>query len=327
MSDDPTHLPRAALLFVGGMDDARVDGALGRLGLTVDKPFAPELFTPARRTVAVIDPAALGLDSVAELRAAIGPLGDTPVVVLSGPCSRAALADLIALPTVAAIVARDHHHSDAELGAALDATVCGPRFGLSRHGTPGAARLEEALGSSHEREAVLDRIAAFLAERGVRRRLAAAVIDGAEELITNALYDAPTDDDGRRIYAEIDRRHAVFLGADARPRIGVAVDAHEVVVAVEDPHGSLEVGVVRRFLAKGLRAGPDQIDDKLGGAGLGFARVYAMSDRMAVHVERGARSEVSFALALGGARRDMAARPSGLVLAETSRRGPGRAPR
>lgn len=319
MSDAPAAPPRTALLFVGGMDDARVEGALGRLGLAVDKPVAPELFTPTRRAVAVIDPEALGLDAVSELRAAVAPLQDTPVVVLSGPCSRDALAALIALPTVAAIVARDHHHSDAELGAALDATVNGPRFGLGRHGTAGAARLEEALGSSHDRETLLDRIAAFLAEHGVRRRLAAAVIDGAEELITNALYDAPTDDAGRRLYSEIDRRHAVFLGEHARPRIGVAVDAHEVVVAVEDPHGSLEVGVVRRFLAKGLRAGPDQIDDKLGGAGLGFARVYAMSDRMAVHVARGVRSEVSFALALGGARRDMAARPSGLVLAE---RGP-----
>ncbi|MCA9517172.1 MAG: hypothetical protein KC635_19660, partial [Myxococcales bacterium] len=166
-----------------------------------------------------------------------------------------------------------------------------------------------------DRDELLAALEEYLGERGVRARIAGIVIDACEELLTNALYDAPTDADGRHIYAEVDRRHAIFLAGGSRPEVRATVTNGEVVASVRDPFGSLELAAVRRWLAKGLGAHDDQLDDtKKGGAGLGLARVFAMVDRLSIRVRPGAETEVVFAVATKGARRDMAARPTGLLL-------------
>ncbi|TNF31434.1 MAG: hypothetical protein EP329_12275 [Deltaproteobacteria bacterium] len=313
-----TARPGCAVMFVGGQDEARVDGILRRFGADdVQTPVDPLLCPHERQAVAVVDPTVLPRGT-ADLRALAADLAGTPVVVLGGPSGRDTLVDWIAIPEVCAVVPRDHVYSDVELERALEAVLVGPRFGLDAHLGPRAvARLETPLAASLDREQVLDELAAFLAERGVRSRIARTVVDAAEELVTNALYDAPTDATGRRIYSEIDRRHAVFLGADDRPTLRAGVDDSDVVVAVHDPHGSLSLDTVKRYLVKGLRAGPDQVDDKKGGAGLGLARIFSMVDRLAVFVDPGRTTEVTLTVSLRGARRDMAHRPTGLLLAET----------
>jgi hypothetical protein len=301
-------------MFVGGADEPRVEGTLRAHGLEVISPVDPSMSPRERVAVTVIDPATLpnGAEDLRDLAAA---LCGTPVVVLGGPSGRETLIDWIDVPEVCAVVARDHVHSDTELQRALDAIVEGPRFDLDAHLDPQMARFETSFAASQERERVLDQLVAFFAEHDVRARISQTAVTAAEELVTNALYDAPTDADGRRLYAEIDRRHAVFLGAAARPTLYAGIDASELVVSVRDPHGSLTIETVKHYLAKGLRAGPDQIDAKRGGAGLGLARIFAMVDRMSVFVAPGRMSEVSLSLSLRGARRDMAHRPTGLLLA------------
>jgi len=313
---DGASVPRRGVVFVGGQDEARVEGALRYLRIEVVSPVDPMMFPRGRQTVAVIDPAALP-GGVTDLRRLASDLAGTPIIVLGGPSGRDTLIDWIEVPEVRAVVARDHVYSDVELKRALEALVTGPRFGLDAHLGPRASRFETPFAASQDRDEVLDRLSTYLEERHVRSRIARAAVTAAEELVTNALYDAPTDADGRRLYSEIDRRHAVFLGEGDRPTLYAGVDMSEAVVAVSDPHGSLELETVKRFLTKGLRAGPEQVDGKKGGAGLGLARIFAMVDRMAVFVDPGRRTEVTLTLSLRGARRDMAHRPTGLVLAQT----------
>ncbi|MFT7583350.1 MAG: hypothetical protein ACI9MR_005037, partial [Myxococcota bacterium] len=247
------------LMFVGGMDDARVEGALRQNGAIVDKPVDPMVFPRERRRLAVLDPTAFGTTLDAALDQAVERLGDTPLLVLMGPCDRAALVTLIARPTVHAIVARDHVHGDAELQHAVTRLLEGPSYGLPCVPEAGAPTFERTLAASLEREPLLEALAEFLAESGVRRRLSALLVDATEELVTNAVYDAPTNATGERIYADVDRRHAVFLGKTSRPTVSAIVDATSAHITVADPHGSLDLPTVRRYLAKGLGGGPNQI--------------------------------------------------------------------
>ena len=103
----------------------------------------------------------------------------------------------------------------------------------------------------------------------------------------------------------------MFLPEAARPHLEVAVHGTRVVAAMSDPHGSLDLATVRRFLAQGLRG---DVSDKAGGAGLGFARIYGLVDRLVVLVSPRARTEIAFSLDAGAPRRDPAARPTGLVM-------------
>jgi len=135
-------------------------------------------------------------------------------------------------------------------------------------------------------------------------------VDAIEELVTNALYDAPTDASGRRIHAEVDRKTAVHLDEAARPRIEVVVSGPLIAASMVDPHGSLELATVRRYLAAGLEG---TLSDKPGGAGLGFGRIYTLVDRLVVRVVAKVRTETAFVLDTSGRRADPASRPTGFL--------------
>ncbi|MEZ4265017.1 MAG: hypothetical protein R3F39_01470 [Myxococcota bacterium] len=311
---DHTQTDRA-LLLVGMMDGPRVAGVVRALGLTPYTPVDLSLITGEPPAVCVIDPDVLGADPSGGLREVFSRVGSAPTVILSGPCSRDRLSHHVGIRTLAAIVARDHVTSDGDLSHALHAVVHGPTFGWEVELSPNAAEAGWTIVGSAGRNECLDALAAFAGERGVRRRIVRHVQDVADEMITNAVYDAPVDAAGERLYASLDRRGAVDLAEDARPTLRIACEDAQVHIAVRDPFGSLGLETVRYYLAKGLRAGDDQVDDKAGGAGLGLTRIYESVDRMTVKVERGVRTEVVATIELGGARGDMATRPAGLVLA------------
>ena len=308
--------PRRALVFVGTLDQGRVAGALAVHGFEPVTPVDVDIISSETMAVAVVDPSLAGPDPVPATELLALRMGDTPLIALSGPCSRQHLAGLVSIPTLTAIVARDHVSSDEELRHALRCLVDGPSFGLAGLVDPAAPVFTRELAGSADRDFCLQELAAFAEAQGVRRRIRLLFQDVADELLTNAIYDAPVDAQGNPLYAALDRRQSVELAAGMRPVLTFACDQAHAAIAGRDPHGSLRLATARRYLAKGLAGGPDQLDAKLGGAGLGLTRIYGMVDRMAVQVAPGVRTEVVALVELGGARRDLASRPSSLVLSE-----------
>ncbi len=305
-----------ALVLVGTMDQPRVEGAVSGQGYLPLTPIDPEMIPEETMGVAVVDPALFGADPRPALELINLKLGDTPLVLLSGPCTRATMATMVGLPTVTGIVARDHVLCDDELHHVLACVRRGPCFGFEDQLAPGTVVLERQITGSADRDPALAAVDEFASERRVRRRIRGMLQDIADELITNAVYDAPVDEAGVPLYASLDRRESVELGSAARPVLRVASDGARAAVAIEDPYGSLRLGTVRRYLSKGLAGGPDQLDAKVGGAGLGLTRVLELSDRLTIKVMRARRTEVVALVELGGARRDTASRPTSVALAE-----------
>ena len=260
---------------------------------------------------ALLDPDAMGNDAPARLLRAAQAFPTTPMLLLTGPQDRSALAALVEVPTAAGVIARDAKEVALELEEALMTLMQGARFGIERLVPAGAPRFTRELAASLDRDVLLEELEGFLTSTGIRSRMAAFARDAVEELVTNALYDAPTDERGKRIYAELDRRQAIVLPESARPRLDVALAGTRIAAVMSDPHGSLDVANVRRFLAQGLRG---QLSEKPGGAGLGFARIYGLVDHLLVQVARGARTEIAFTLEAGSARRDPASRPTSLLM-------------
>lgn len=261
--------------------------------------------------LAFIDPEAMGpSDALGRVQRAALAYPRTPVLLLSGPQDRALLAAFVEVPTVAGVIGRDTRDRDLELDDALSAVTRGPTWGVARFAQADSPSWSRELASSVDREELLDGARAFLSDQGVRARMVDLAVNAIEELVTNAVYDAPTDGEGRRLYADVDRRNAVFLPAGSRPRLDLAVDGKKIAAAMTDPYGSLDVATVRRYLALGLRG---DFSDKPGGAGLGFARVFGLVDRLVVQISPRARTEIAFTLEAGSVRRDPSARPTGLL--------------
>ncbi len=299
--------PPEVLLRVRDAERDALERSIIALGMRpVQQPTAG--VAPA---LAFVDPDAMGgTDALGRVQRASLAYPRTPVLLMSGPQERALLASFVEVPTVAGVVGRDTHERDRELDDALNLVVKGPTFGVARLVAADSPILSRELASSVDREELLEAARAFMLEHEVRPRMADLAQNAIEELITNAIYDAPTDSGGRRLYADVDRRNAVFLPSGARPRLDLAVEGKTIAAVMTDPHGSLDVATVRRYLAMGLRG---DFSEKPGGAGLGFARVFGLVDRLIVQITPRVRTEIAFTLQSGAVRRDPSTRPTGLL--------------
>jgi hypothetical protein len=144
--------------------------------------------------------------------------------------------------------------------------------------------------TTEDRDAVVERIQAFVAQLAVPKRVAEMFGELAHELIMNAMYDAPVDAQGRPKYAG-DRKARIELADDERPIVHVGTDGTYLALQVQDPFGRLERRHVIDGLARGLSGG--EMDTSHGGAGLGMAVCHNAASAMIFDVAPGRHTEVT----------------------------------
>ena len=141
------------------------------------------------------------------------------------------------------------------------------------------------------RSAAIDTILSHAEEVGVRRQVRSSIGQVCEELLMNALYDAPVDEHGNQIFAEINP-HDRTESASPRPvSIRYAATADSFAVAVRDRFGRLAKDTILAYIRKCLH-GAQQIDRKTYGAGLGLYLVANASTAYVVNVAHGIATEV-----------------------------------
>jgi hypothetical protein len=119
----------------------------------------------------------------------------------------------------------------------------------------------------------------------------AAIDQCLDEMLMNALYDAPVDARGRHVFEGIATRTRVRMRTSQQVTVEWASSGDHFTVAVRDAFGSLGRDVVVRHLDKALHA--DQvIERKAGGAGLGLFLIASAASGLAFHVTPGVCTEV-----------------------------------
>jgi hypothetical protein len=183
--------------------------------------------------------------------------------------------------------------SEAELGLFVTAQklLTGDIFGIEKYlpeGTPvNYFRLRDFQG----RQTAIDTVVKFAEEGGVRRQVRSAIAQVCEELLMNALYDAPVDDQGNSVFAEIEP-HARVESLSPRPvSIRFAATPEQFVVAVRDRFGRLAKNTILDYINKCLHS-EQQIDRKTYGAGLGLYIVANAAAGYIVNVAHGMATEV-----------------------------------
>lgn len=205
---------------------------------------------------------------------------------------RAGLAELIAYLS-------DHRVNHVIVGDELDRGVfvtaqkllTGDIFGIEKYlpeGTPVSyLRLRDFEG----RGKAIDTILAFAEQSKMRRQVRSAIGQVCEELLMNALYDAPVDDAGRQIFAEIDPHDRTQSRSPRPVSIRYAATETSFAIAVRDRFGRLAKNTILAYIDKCLRS-PVQIDRKTYGAGLGLYLVANAAASYVVNVAYGIATEV-----------------------------------
>lgn len=122
----------------------------------------------------------------------------------------------------------------------------------------------------------------------MRRQVRTAIGAVCEELLMNALYDAPVDELGRPIFAEVDPHDRKETRSPRPVSIRYAATDQMFAVAVRDRFGRLAKNTILAYIDKCINS-PNQIDRKTYGAGLGLYLVANAAASYVVNVAYGSR--------------------------------------
>jgi hypothetical protein len=169
--------------------------------------------------------------------------------------------------------------------------LTGDIFGIEKYlpaGTPVEyARIRDFEG----RGRAIDTVLAFAEQAKMRRQVRTAIGAVCEELLMNALYDAPVDAQGNPVFADVDP-HARKDVLSPRPvSIRYAATEAGFAVAVRDRFGRLAKNTILAYIEKCIHS-PTQIDRKTYGAGLGLYLVANAAATYVVNVAYGIATEV-----------------------------------
>ncbi len=197
--------------------------------------------------------------------------GSQMIVILPRGDLAATVAALQSHDRVAGVLNADNIRTQ-EVTAMATRLLFGDIFGLDKVLPWGAHIHTIEVGDYEEKSAAIQRVSQFAASIGVRRKYRESIEQCCDEMLMNALYDAPVDASGKPLALDPSKKRAALKGDD-RAIIEYGCDGQRFAVAVRDRFGRFERSVLVRYLDKCLHSA-DQIDKKVGGAGLGL---YLMS--------------------------------------------------
>jgi hypothetical protein len=198
-----------------------------------------------------------------------------------------------------------------DLFAAVRRLVEGPeRPGVAPYLLAGAPVQSRTLSSSRDKNVAVEEVVRFAERMGLGEERTRAVELVTEELLMNALFDAPTGPDGRPLFASRPRTEEVRLD-DHPVTLRYGCDGQSLAIAVADPFGSL----VREAVLERLRAARDGAHRPrggAGGAGLGLLMTCAAANQLIFAFAPHRFTEVTAVLHVGGSNR--AAQERGLAV-------------
>jgi hypothetical protein len=255
---------------------------------------------------------------------------DTPVVTLAGVNTRHRLVHSLEARPVVGLIPKigtwlesaSSTQSPAEGADELELGVALRRWTTPAPIPPGPQLYvvgdtpveERVIGASGEKEGLLAEVMAYAGRFGLSDEKLRRIEVVTDELVLNAIYDAPRDDAGGQKYAGMDRRTPVTLTAQTQVRVRWACDGARFVVAVCDRFGALTREIIAGHIARVLEVRGPRPRAGTGGAGLGLVLVYTSSNQLAVHVAPGRFTEITSVLFVAGSNRAAVGRGSALQL-------------
>ena len=136
-----------------------------------------------------------------------------------------------------------------------------------------------------EKRAALDEVSAYAQHLGVRRKVLSRIVNVSDELLMNAIYDAP----------EVARKNPNAIHRDEimKAQFTYASDGRYFAVSVVDQYGELQKSMILDNLmrARAERGRPRQAQESTG-AGLGIYFVLSSVTRYIANIEPGQKTEI-----------------------------------
>src|SRR5262249_30991357 len=159
-------------------------------------------------------------------------------------------------------------------------------FGTEKYLLWGTELTTVTLTRSSQRPYIAGELADQVRARGLGSRAASVAMLVTDELVSNAIHNAPVDAGGAHYRAELPRDCDMPLDARHQVVLRWGCDGRYLAVEVTDRFGSLDRDtILRALVASGFK-------DAGGGAGMGIALAYRSCDHLVFNLAPGKRTEV-----------------------------------
>ncbi|MFA5624160.1 MAG: hypothetical protein WC966_03745 [Bradymonadales bacterium] len=232
--------------------------------------------------------------------------GKTKVLLLAERRAKAELSNLFQLSFISNLLAKSHDFDLDELIVTVGKIVRNDIFGPEKYLCYGVAPICYEVSSSFQKPFLLQALSDYALAIGINKRIVNAVAGVADELITNAIYNAPIYPNGVRPYARRSRSIPVELTPEESCFFSFACDGRQLIISVRDRFGSLTADKVRSYLSRCFSMGEDQIENKQGGAGMGFYFIIESLNKLIINISPGRGTEFIGIINIAGSYRDYA---------------------
>lgn len=165
-------------------------------------------------------------------------------------------------------------------------------FGPQKYLSWGAEIQSYPVRSSGERAELEKAMSNYLVKLGIRSTLRERAGLVLEEMLMNAIYDAPVGADGEALYNHLPRTTPVELAPGDYATLRYGCDGMVLAVAVEDRFGALSGSTTLHYLETCYNGEAGSLNKNKGGAGRGLHQIIECSDLVVFNIHSGRRTEV-----------------------------------
>jgi hypothetical protein len=142
-----------------------------------------------------------------------------------------------------------------------------------------------SINDSKHKDRLIQEFIEFFKSKNIRTRVLITIAEILDELITNALFNAPVAPKGQNIYRNTDRRWEVLLDKNESARVTCLLDNNNICISTKDPFGSLSIKTLYHHINKCNTKDKNQLDDKECSAGFGLYKIFRLASHFSVYVE------------------------------------------
>lgn len=226
---------------------------------------------------------------------AIDKHADTQCVFMTSESASSYLSTLRNNPFLSNIVSRnddDRTFTLKNIIVTISKLLNHDLFGLEKYLSWGVDVHEHAIIGSADRENLISMMEDDFKALGIRRNVIVKCITVADELLMNAIYDAPTDAEGVPLYNHLPRTVPVELTKNQQGKFRYACDGSLLAVSAEDPFGALYKETILQYLESCYGGEAGTLNKAKGGAGRGLFEIMETSDLVVMDVKANVRTEV-----------------------------------
>jgi len=264
----------------------RILGVTGyRVDVADDVEQAARLLAHLSPVLVVVD-GAMALPQLTELVAAARARGAEACMTLLGTAAAAQVPAILGLGAVTNLLVHPMPVLAEELTITAQKLIRNDLFGAEKYLLWGTELHETVITRGSQRAELVGQLAELVRARGQSARVASMAMLVTDELISNAVHNAPVDASGEHYRKELPRSQEILLDQRHQVRLRWGCDARYLAIEVTDPFGSLDRETILRSLAR------NDIRESGGGAGMGVALTYRSCDHLVFNLAPGTRTQI-----------------------------------